>query len=118
MTQEATSPAQDLKLETHQTPEATIVSCSGKITSDTVTFLHSTVQPLIPGSKRLVLDLTNVNYMDSSGIGMLVRVWMSSRRANCAFGVVKLNERLQDLLRIPNLSKILEGDHEFHKYLQ
>lgn len=118
MTQEGASPAQELKLETRKTPEATIVHCTGKFTSDTTALLHSTIQPLIPGSKRIVLDLTNVNYMDSSGIGMLVKLWFSTKRADCAFAVVNLNDRIKDMLRISNLSKILEGDYEFHNYLQ
>jgi anti-sigma B factor antagonist len=118
MTQEATSPAQGLKLETRTTPEATIILCTGKINSETSALLHRSVQPLIPESKRIVLDLTQVNYIDSSGIGMLVRLWYSTKKADCAFGVVNLSERIKDMLRISHLSTMLEGDHEFHKYLQ
>jgi anti-sigma B factor antagonist len=117
MTQEASAPAQDLKFETRITPEATIVLCTGKINSGTTTLLHSTVQPLIPGAKRVLLDLTNVSYVDSSGIGALVRLWFSTKRENCEFHVINLNDRIRDLFRISNLSKMLEGDQEYHKYL-
>ena len=118
MTQDATAPAHELALETHHTEGETTVVCVGKIVSDTTPLLVSTVQPLIPGTKRLVLDLTNVSYVDSSGIGALVRLWVSTKKADCEFRVINLNERIKDLLRISNLSKILEGDHEFHNYLQ
>ncbi|HXX16255.1 MAG TPA: STAS domain-containing protein [Candidatus Eremiobacteraceae bacterium] len=118
MTQDATAPAHELALETHHTEGETTVVCVGKIISNTTPLLVSTVQPLIPGTKRLVLDLTNVSYVDSSGIGALVRLWVSTKKADCEFRVINLNERIKDLLRISNLSKILEGDHEFHNYLQ
>ena len=118
MNQEASAPARDLKFETSKTDEETKIVCSGKIISDTSALLQSTVQPLIPGSKRLVLDLTDVSYVDSSGMGALVKLWISTKRADCDFKVINLNERIKDLLRVANLSKILEGDHEFHNYLQ
>lgn len=117
MTQEATAPAHDLKFETRRTPEATIVVCSGKINWETTDLLQSVVKPLIPGAKRLVLDLTQVSFIDSSGIGALVKLWVSTKRVDCDFKVVNLNERIKDLFRISNLSKMLEGDQEYHKYL-
>jgi anti-sigma B factor antagonist len=118
MTQDATAPAQELTFDTRHSDTETTVICAGKIVSDTSPLLVSTVQPLIPGTKRLVLDLTNVSYMDSSGFGALVRLWVSTKKADCEFKVINLNERIKELLRITNFSKILEGDHEFHKYLQ
>ena len=117
MTQDATAPARDLSFQTTKTAEETMVVCTGKIVSDTQAQLMSEVQPLIPETKRIVLDLTDVSYVDSSGIGALVRLWVSTKRADCEFKIINLNERIKDLLRISNLSKILEGDQEFHKYL-
>lgn len=117
MTQEGAARAHELNCEVHSTPEETTVVCTGKIISDTSAVLQETVQPLIPQTKRILLDLTNVEYMDSSGMGMLVKLWISTKRADCELKVIHLNERIKDLLRISNLSKILEGDREFHKYL-
>lgn len=117
MTQEAAARAHELNFEIHREDEETTVVCTGKIVSDTTMLLTSTVQPLIPESKRVLLDLTHVDYMDSSGMGALIRLWVSMKRADCELKVVNLNERIKDLLRISNLLKVLEGDQEFHKYL-
>jgi anti-sigma B factor antagonist len=118
MTQDATAPAHDLRFETRKTPEATIVACVGKINWETTALLQSTVQPLLPESKHFVLDLTQVNFIDSSGIGTLVKLWVSAKKAGSEFRVVNLSERIKDLFRISNLSKMLEGDQEYHKYLE
>ncbi|MGC2853300.1 MAG: STAS domain-containing protein [Candidatus Acidiferrum sp.] len=118
MTQGAAARAHELTFEIRHTDGETTVVCIGKIISDTSPLLVGTVQPLIPGTKRLVLDLTNVSYVDSSGIGALIRLWVSTKKADCELKVINLNERIKDLLRVSNLSKILEGDHEFHNYLQ
>ena len=117
MNPEAAARAHALSCEVHSTPEETTIVCTGKILSDTASYLQEIVQPLIPRTKRVLLDLTNVEHMDSSGMGMLVKLWISTKRADCELKVINLNERIKDLLRISNLSKILEGDQEFHKYL-
>jgi anti-sigma B factor antagonist len=117
MKQGATGRVHELRFETHKTDDETKIVCAGKINSDTTVLLKSVVQPYIPGCKRLVLDLSQVEYVDSSGMGALVALWVSAKRASCEFRVVSLNERIKDLLRISQLSKILEGDQEYHKYL-
>jgi len=118
MTQDATARAQELNFDIRKAEEGTTVVCTGKIVSGTSALLVTTIQPLIAGAKRITLDLTDVSYVDSSGMGALVKLWISTKRADCEFRVINLNERIKDLLRISNLSKVLEGDHEFHNYLQ
>ena len=63
-------PIPDLKIEAVTTPED-LVRCTGKITS-TSDMLQTTVRGPIPEAKRVVLDLTDVSYMDSSGLGRLL----------------------------------------------
>ena len=65
-------PISELILTTDQTPTETIVSCVGRITSDTSQSLKTTVKSLLSDNKTVVLDLTNVSYMDSSGLGAIV----------------------------------------------
>lgn len=113
MYQDAVAPALDLTFDTPTAPDETILCCAGRITSETSALLVSTVRLLIPESKRIVLDLTKVDYIDSSGIGALVSLLVSTKRANCEFRVIKLSERIKDILRISNLSKILEGDQDY-----
>lgn len=113
MTQDAAAPAQELKIDIRKEPEQIVFLCAGRITSETSGQLKSTVQPLIPETKRIVVDLTEVNYIDSSGIGGLVSLWVSTKRANKELKLVNLSERIKELLRITNLSKVLEGDQDY-----
>jgi anti-sigma B factor antagonist len=71
-------PISELTLETLRTPEETIVHCTGKITSSTTALLQSTVRALIPETESVVLDLTDVSYMDSSGLGAIVGLYFSA----------------------------------------
>jgi len=104
-------PLPELNLETVKTLEETVVRCSGRITFRTSESLQSTVRSLIPGTKRIILDLTDVSYMDSSGLGAIVSIYRSARRQECEMKLVNLNQRLKELFRITNLAKIFEG-HE------
>jgi len=113
MPQDTATPTPALMLDTRKTATETTVLCKGKITSDTAPLLQSTVRPLISESKRIVLDLTDVNYLDSSGIGALVSLWVATRKAHCQLKIINLSQRIKEMLGITNLSKVLEGDQEY-----
>ena len=106
-------PISELQLETIRTPEEILVRCTGRITSGTSGALQSTVRGLIPEANRLVLDLTDVSHLDSSGLGALVSVYFSAKRQNCELKLINLNQRLKQLFRITNLAKVFEGHDEF-----
>jgi len=100
------SPTQ-LDMTTDRTPTETIVHCTGKITTDTTELLKTTVKPLLSQSKRVALDLANVSYMDSSGLGTVVALYASAKAANCQLKLINLNERLKELLTITRLSALM-----------
>jgi len=109
-------PAPGLQLETQKSAEETVVRCNGKLTSATGDLLANTVRDLIPGTKRIVLDLTNLSYCDSSGLGRLVGIYVSAKRAGCELRLINLGQRIKDLLRLTNLAKIFEGHEELLGY--
>jgi anti-sigma B factor antagonist len=107
------SPIQELNLETTKNPEETIVRCTGKITSSSSALLQSTVRNLIPETKCVVLDLTNVSYMDSSGLGAVAGLYFSAKRQNSRLKLINLNQRLKELFRLTNLASVFEGHEDF-----
>jgi anti-sigma B factor antagonist len=74
--------------------------------------LQTAVRNLIPESKRVVLDLTDVTYMDSSGLGAIVGIYLSARRQKRELKLINLNQRVKELFRITNMAKIFEGHEE------
>jgi anti-sigma B factor antagonist len=101
----------ELMLETVKGPGEILVRCSGRITSATTGTFQNTIRPLIPDTERLVLDLTEVSYLDSSGLGTLVGLYLSARRQHCELKLINLSPRLKQLFRLTNLAKVFEG-HE------
>ena len=60
------------------------------------------------GHTRLIINLGGVPYVDSSGLGELVRCFTSMRRTGGRVGLTQLNRRLVDIFRITKLSDIFE----------
>jgi anti-anti-sigma factor len=98
----------ELKLETVTTSEETLIRCIGKMTYTNCEVLRSTVHGLLPETKHLVLDLKQMTYLDSFGLGVLVGVYFSAKRQDCHLRLINVNEQAKNILRITNLTYLVE----------
>jgi anti-anti-sigma factor len=106
-------PTSSLKLDVHTVEGATVVRLSGNLTRDAATTFKEQVKALIPQTKRLVLDLSQVVYMDSSGLGAVVSVYITAKRAGCDLQLVNLSKRVRELLGLTNLLSVFETTGQF-----
>lgn len=104
-----TPPAPKLRLEPEKTESETIVRAAGRITSDTSAALENALRDLVSQNKRVVLDLSNVDYVDSAGLGALVSVYMHARRTNCDLKITNPEQRIRDLFKRSGLAPVFEG---------
>jgi len=100
-------PISELNLIIDRTPTEIILHCTGRMTSDTTQSLKTTVKPLFSESKTVVLDLTNVSYLDSSGLGAIVGLYVSAKTANSQLKLINLNQHLKELFSITRLGQFL-----------
>jgi len=101
-------PVPRLKLDVQTTEGATVVRVSGKLTRAVVATFKEQVKGLIPPATRLVLDLGGVAYMDSSGLGGLVSVYVTAKRAGCDLQLINLSKRVRELLGSLHLLSVFE----------
>jgi anti-sigma B factor antagonist len=87
--------------------------CHGRLVAETAGRLQDEVHALLPQAQTIVLDLSDVQYMDSSGLGALVGVYVSTKRAGKRLQLLKLSERVQELLKITKLLSVFEGYGEY-----
>jgi anti-sigma B factor antagonist len=81
--------------------------CHGKLVGETAGQVKEVVKPLIPLGGRIVLDLTDVSYLDSSGLGTLVGLKVSAvKEGYCVLELVNLSPRIKELLRLSNLTQL------------
>ena len=102
-------PTAQINLETQKTPTENIIRCSGRITSATNEQLQTVVRGLIPEKKRIVLDMAGASYVDSSGLGSLVGLYVSCKNGGAPLKLINLTPRLKDLFTMTNLTPIFEG---------
>jgi anti-sigma B factor antagonist len=90
-----------------------VVKLRGKLVSGMGGQLCSTVTPLIPECKRIVLDLCEVSYMDSMGLGTLVRLYVSAKSGGCSLELIHLGKRVKELLGVTHLLGVFTviGEH-------
>lgn len=101
--------APELRLESENSNSETTVRAAGRITAATSANLEKTLRNLIPQSKKVVLDLTGVEYIDSAGLGALVSVYLHARGANCDLEIANPKQRIRDLFSRSRLGAVFEG---------
>jgi len=104
--------APELKLETEKKESEMTVRLTGRITLSTSATLDNSLRDLITEGKRIVLDLTNVDYIDSAGLGALVSVYMHATRTKCHLKITNPKQRIRDLFNRSGLASVFEG-HSF-----
>ena len=99
-----------MKIKTRQVDGVTIVDCSGRITlgEGSIT-LRDTVRDLLAkGSKKILLNLGDVSYIDSSGIGELVSAFTTVKNQGGDLKLLNLTKKVHDLLQITKLYTVFD----------
>jgi anti-sigma B factor antagonist len=99
-----------VKLTTRQIGDVTVIDAAGRITlgEGSSTFRDSIQELTAKGHKKVLLNLGDVSYIDSSGIGELVSGFTTVSNAGGQLKLLKLTKRIQDLLQITKLYTIFE----------
>jgi anti-sigma B factor antagonist len=99
-----------MKISTRQVDGVTIVDCSGRITlgEGSITLRDTVSQLLTKGQKKILLNLGEVNYIDSSGIGELVSAFTTVRKQGGELKLLNLTKKVHDLLQITKLYTVFD----------
>jgi anti-sigma B factor antagonist len=103
-----------LTVDVERDGDAAVVRCGGKLVAGVNDFLYTEVSLLIPQSKRIVLDLTELTYMDSMGLGTIIRLYVSAKAAGCDLELINIGKRIQQLLGMTNLLSVFTVCGEHH----
>ena len=99
-----------MKVSNRQVDGITIVDMSGRITlGEGSVVLRDTIRDLVAnGQKKILLNLGDVTYIDSSGIGELVSAFTSVRREGGDLKLLNLTKKVHDLLQITKLYTVFD----------
>jgi anti-sigma B factor antagonist len=99
-----------MKFKTRQVDGITVLDLSGKITlgEGSVTLRDAVRDTLAKGQNKILLNLADVNYIDSSGIGELVSAFTTVKNAGGELKLLQLTKKVKDLLQITKLYTVFD----------
>ena len=99
-----------VKLNTRQVGDVSVVDVTGRITlGEGSSALRDLMRELVgKGQKKILLNLGEVSYIDSSGIGELVSGFTTVTNSGGELKLLNLNKRVKDLLQITKLYTVFD----------
>lgn len=89
--------------------DITVVELSGRLAlGNSLREAEDAIKKLVrEGSKKVIVDLSNIELTDSAGIGMLMMCHSTAAEANASFRVAGANERVASIFRVTRVDQIL-----------
>jgi len=105
-----------MTISTRTVDAVTVVDLNGKLIlgEDTEQFRNRLRELIQSGAKKILLNMGNVNYIDSSGVGELVRAYASTGSQSGQLKLLGLTKKIHDLLMVTKLLTVFEA-HENEK---
>jgi anti-sigma B factor antagonist len=98
-----------LRLTTRTIDGILIVDCAGRIVlGDESSHLRDMVKKLIAEKNNIVLNLSEVHYIDSGGLGTLVALYTTARNSGSSIKLANLTRHVGDLLQVTKLVTIFD----------
>ncbi len=99
-----------LTIASREVDGVTVLDLSGRITlGEGSVQIRDAIRELIgKGQKSVLLDMGDVNYIDSSGLGELVSAYTSAKNQSAALKLLKLTKKVHDLLQLTKLYTVFD----------
>lgn len=105
---------QSFTLDVEELGGTAVVRCGGKLLAEYADLLYLPVSGLIPKHQRIVLDLCDLTQMDSMGLGVLARLYVSGKTKGCTIELRNLGKKVRDLLIMTNLISVFANVTEYN----
>ena len=99
-----------MKIKARTIGDIRILDCNGKITlgEGTLSLRNTLHETLESGTNKIVLNLAHINYIDSSGIGELVRTFTTVTKEGKQLKLLNLTNKIRELLVITKLLTVFQ----------
>jgi len=100
-----------MTISTRTVNSVTVVDLGGKLIlgEDTAQFRTRMQELIQSGAKKILLNMGNIQYVDSSGVGELVRAYASAGSQGGQLKLLGLTRRIHDLLMVTKLLTVFEA---------
>jgi anti-sigma B factor antagonist len=100
----------NLKMTTRTVGDVTVVDISGRIVlgSESASMRSLVTELLSNGQNKILLNLAEVNYIDSAGLGHLVSAFTTVRKHEGELKLLKLTNKIHDLMQVTRLYTVFD----------
>src|SRR3974377_191254 len=99
-----------LKISSREVDGIAVVTCSGRIVfGEEAADLREVVKGILQRTKQIIIDLANVSYIDSGGLGTLVGLYTSARNLGGEIKLANLTQRVPHQIQINKLNTVFDG---------
>ncbi len=99
-----------LSLQSRRIGDLVVETCTGRIVEGAESAaLQQTIAALLPDNPYLILDLAGVDFIDSGGLGLLVRLLSRARAAGGDMKLCAVPDRVREVLRITRLASVFDS---------
>ena len=96
-------------VQTRDVGDVTILEVRGRITlGEGASLLREAIRHTLNHNSRVLIDLAEVSYIDSTGLGELVGGWVSARNRGADVKLLHLKSQIKDLLQVTKLLTVFE----------
>ena len=96
-----------LRFETEERPEGMVAHVSGEVDLANVTQFKASLEPALSNCRNIILDVTNLRYIDSTGLRVLVDTNKVLQQNNCKLVVVGATPGMAKVIRILHLDEMM-----------
>lgn len=108
-----------LKISSRTVDGILVLTSSGRIVfGEESSLLRDTVKQAIPTNNKIVLNLGEVNYIDSGGLGTLVALHTTAHNAGATIKLANLTKRVGDLLQVTKLLTVFDVHNSEYEALE
>jgi anti-anti-sigma factor len=103
-------PAKKFALAVLTSADTPVLQCRGRLTSNYCEQFRLEVKKLLPDHRRIVLDLAELHFVDSSGLAALLDCYVLAKAAGCDLRLTNANPQIKGLLDRTHLSFVFDTD--------
>lgn len=108
-----------LKIASRTVDGILVLTCSGRLVfGEESSLLRDTVKQAIPKNNKILINLGEVNYIDSGGLGTLVALQTTAQMAGATIKLANLTKRVGDLLQVTKLLTVFDVHNSEYEALE
>jgi anti-sigma B factor antagonist len=95
-----------LTFEIERSGDSAVVKCHGRLVSGVADEFYQEIKPLLAQAKNVTIDLADLTYLDSMGLGTLVRIYAHARGEGSRVTLLHLGKQVRNVLSMTNLLSV------------